>query len=397
MITKLTVRNYKCLADVTLEPGDFTVLVGPNSSGKSTLLDVLEFTKDALTDSLPTALDRRGGIQLLRRRSGGHPTNVSVEMEFRNRENTVHGCYGFTIKAEQNYAYSVQEESCQVTVSGNLTGGRQEVRFGRDRGRLSTSFEGINVKLDDRRLALPVIAAHPLLAHAHDILTSVAVYSIQPDKLREAQEPTEGQVLRKDGSNAASVLRELMSSRRDVYDRVSEMLSHVSPGVSAPGTGHRGRQLALTFKVDVGAPSKWEFESFLMSDGTLRLLGILLALEQRRNLEVLGVEEPEATIHPGALAILMDALKAATSHAQVIITTHSPDILDQVDIGSIHCVGLVRGQTRISPPSFAARDTAKQSLMSPGELMRANALEPDETELEAVASSPPALFGADWQ
>jgi predicted ATPase len=384
MITELTVRNYRCLANLTLQLGDLTVLVGPNASGKSTILDVLDFMTDALRDSLPTALDRRGGIQLVRRRSGGHPTNVTVEVAFRGRPygtyaEDVEGRYGFTIKAEPEYAYSVREEHCEVRIGEPPV--QRDAWLKREVDAVQISPEAPVPRLDTRRLLLPVLAAYPEFAAVHDILTSVAMYSIQPDELREPQEPTEGQVLRRDGSNAASVLREMMGGRPKDYERLSEALSKVAPGVSSPKSRHRGRQLELTFEVDVGARSPWEFESFLLSDGTLRMLGILIAVGQTRQLQLIGIEEPEATIHPGALAVLVDTLKAASSRTQVVVTTHSPDILDLVPIESVQCVRLVRGQTVVTPPSPAALAAARESLMSPGELMRANALQPDETEL----------------
>jgi predicted ATPase len=383
MITNLTVRNYRCLADVTLQLGDLTVLVGPNSSGKTTLLDVFEFVKDALRDSLPTALDRRGGIQGVRRRSHGHPANVSVQMEFRDREDRIRGSYGFTITAEPGYAYSVRVEQCSVELTDQVRGIGKAAEFTRNSDRMSISVEGLNVKLDPKRLCLPVVAAYPHFALAYELLTSVSVYSVQPDKLREAQDPTEGKVLNGDGSNAPSVLREVIANNRGAYERLNEMLSRVAPGVSSPGTSHEGRKLALTFKVDVGAASPWEFEAFLMSDGTLRLLGILLALEQKSRLELLGIEEPEATIHPAALTTLFEAIAAASSRTQVVVTTHSPDVLNLVPILNIRCLRLVRGQTTISPAPPVALDAAMEGLMMPGDLMRANILEPDEGEVRS--------------
>ena len=65
-----------------------------------------------------------------------------------------------------------------------------------------------------------------------------------------------------------------------------------------------------------------------MSDGTLRMLGLLAAVLQPRRPSVLIVEEPEATIHPGALGAILDVLRVAASSAQTIITMHSPDILE---------------------------------------------------------------------
>src|SRR5206468_4134073 len=74
------------------------------------------------------------------------------------------------------------------------------------------------------------------------------------------------------------------------------------------------------------ARDKW-FESAQESDGTLRMAGIITALLQEPPLPLLGIEEPELTIHPGALPLLYDYLEETSSRSQILLTTHSPDLL----------------------------------------------------------------------
>lgn len=71
-----------------------------------------------------------------------------------------------------------------------------------------------------------------------------------------------------------------------------------------------------------------QFEAFSLSDGTLRVLGRITAVFQRPRPSLLVIEEPEASIHPGALGSILDVLRFASRCMQVVVTTHSPDILD---------------------------------------------------------------------
>jgi predicted ATPase len=67
-----------------------------------------------------------------------------------------------------------------------------------------------------------------------------------------------------------------------------------------------------------------------MSDGTLRALGVLTAVFQRARvpLVLVGIEEPEIALHPGAAAVLRECLVVASRHRQVVVTSHSPELLD---------------------------------------------------------------------
>ena len=95
LIHRLTLRNYKSIAECDVDLAGLTFLVGPNGSGKSNFVDALRLVTDALRTSPDHALRDRGGIKEVRRRSGGHPTHFDIKLEFRVGE--VIGHYGFRI------------------------------------------------------------------------------------------------------------------------------------------------------------------------------------------------------------------------------------------------------------------------------------------------------------
>jgi predicted ATPase len=114
-----------------------------------------------------------------------------------------------------------------------------------------------------------------------------------------------------------------------------------------------------------------------MSDGTLRALGLLAAVYQRQTPTLLAIEEPEATIHPGALGVILDVLRHASERTQVIVTTQRPDLLDAdwLEDRHIRIVDWQDGETRVMPPDVGSREALRQHLMPAGELLRSNALQ----------------------
>jgi predicted ATPase len=114
-----------------------------------------------------------------------------------------------------------------------------------------------------------------------------------------------------------------------------------------------------------------------MSDGTLRALGILTAIYQRQTPTLIAIEEPEATIHPGALGVILDVLSLAIERTQLIVTTHHPEVLDAEWLEDRHIRILTweGGESRVSPLSAGAREALREHLMSASELFRSYALE----------------------
>jgi predicted ATPase len=213
------------------------------------------------------------------------------------------------------------------------------------------------------------------------------VYRIEPALLREMQDPDGGVRLRSDGGNAASVLREIKRKSPDDWERVVELLESIVPKTVSVQPKKHGNKLTLEFTQEWTESKRVKFEAFNMSDGTLRALGILAAVFQQPAPSVLVVEEPESTMHPGALGSILDVLRHAGRFMQVVVTTHSPDILDAEWIGERHLkiVSWEKGATRVDPVSEATRAALREHLMGAGELLRSNAL----AAAERLTGTPP--------
>jgi len=203
--------------------------------------------------------------------------------------------------------------------------------------------------------------------------------------------------LKHDGSNAAAVLKRLAeeSKGNERYERLCRLLSKVVHGLQGVEYHPVGQKETLQFKQDVGLKHPWRFDALNMSDGTLRSLGLLLAVYQVGKASVVAVEEPEATVHPAVMELIVEVLLDAAQDRQVLVTTHSPDILDHKGIQDeqIRAVTTDQHWTLICPLSQASRDAVREHLYTPGELLRSGELAPD-VQAARKAATQPDLFSS---
>ncbi|HEV2056849.1 MAG TPA: AAA family ATPase [Methylomirabilota bacterium] len=378
-IHEAQVKNYKSLAQVVVPLRPLSVLVGPNGAGKSNFTDALRFVADSLNGTLSLALKQRGGIGAVRRISSGHPNNFGVRLKLALRDH-VFADFSFEITAAAAGNFLVKRERCSVR--GLMKHDVYQV----ENGEFTTPVPGIRAKIEPDRLALTILSAVEEFRPVFDFLSRMRFYSIAPEMIREIQDPDAGDVLRRDGSNAAAVLREMSRKSKDTYDKVCRLLSKVVPGVSAVEYRSLGQKETLTFKQDIGANWPWNFDALNMSDGTLRALGILLAVYQPSVPALVVIEEPEATIHPAAMDVLVQILKDGQHRTQVLVTTHSPDVLDNKAIPE-DCILAVenhRGKTLIGTLGRLSRESIRRRLYSAGELMRVGELEVDRAHAEEL-------------
>jgi len=391
-ITEVQIENYRSLAHVVVPLSRLTVLVGPNGSGKSNFTDALRFVADSLNGTLSLALKQRGGIGAVRRISAGHPNNFGVRLRANLSDDTLVD-FSFEIAAASPGNFVVRRERCEVRRLFQVNAA-YEVQ----NGEFTAQVPGIRARIEPDRFALTILSATEEFRPVFDFLSRMRFYSLVPDRIREIQDPDAGDVLTRDGSNAAAVLREMKRNNRDDYDRVCRLLSKVVPGVSAVEYHSLGQKETLKFKQDVGSDWPWTFEALNMSDGTLRVLGILLAVYQSSTPAVVVIEEPEATIHPAAMDVLVQILRDGQYRSQVLVTTHSPDVIDNKAISdeNIRVVEKQRGRTIVSTMGLLSRESVKQKLYSLGDLMRSGELEPDRDAAEAL-SQQLDLFGPPTQ
>jgi predicted ATPase len=388
-LTRIVLKNYKSIAACDVRFGPLTFLVGPNGAGKSNFLDALRFVTDSLRSSLEHALRDRGGINDVRRRSGGHPNHFGLRLFFSLPSGQV-GHYAFRIGARPQGGFEVQDEECKIH-SENALGPIHHFRI-KSGYVVESSQPGPTASID--RLYLVSASGLPAFRPIYEALSRMGFYNLNPDRIRDLQSPDAGQLLARDGSNIASVLAQLTKHNPKRKQRIEEYLSKVVPGVHGVEAKVVGPKETLEFRQQVaGSRDPWRFLAANMSDGTLRALGILVALFQTGNgtgaqVPLVGIEEPEIALHPAAAGLLLDGLREASRSTQIIVTSHSPDLLDdqQLDANSLLSVYAEAGSTHIAALDQAGRAAVLNRLYTPGELLRLNQMRPDpESSPEKIA------------
>jgi len=391
-LTRVLLRNYKSIGHCDVRLGPITYLVGTNGAGKSNFLDALHLVRDALAGSLDNALNERGGLAEVRRRSSGHPTNFGIRLEFVMPDG-LPGHYAFNIGALQGRGYEVQREECSFQFMG------AGAHFRIERGQLIECSEATFPAVTSDRLALVSASGMTAFRPVFDALTAMGFYNLNPKLMREPQKPQDGRMLKPAGENIVSVIGHLERVAPAQLAEVQSYLQTVVPMVHGFARKQIGPLETLEFRQDMaGAKHPWHFLAQNMSDGTLRALGVLTALFQGNPDQapvVIGIEEPETALHPAASAALREALSQASLRSQVIVTSHSPELLDDRSIPPEQLLAVVSegGETKIAPLDAASGQVMRERLFSAGELLRLNQLAPDEAYLQESAQHQAGLFG----
>lgn len=389
-LSRVHIRNYKSIGKATVDLGALTIFVGPNGSGKSNFMDALSFVSECLVSSVELAFKNRGGIGAVRRRSGGHPTHIGVRLLIDLHDHQ-RADYSFEIAAEKGERFSIARERCRVE---GLLADATHI-FEVQHGEFVKEIPGIRSRMAPDRLALFAASATPEFRPVYDFLAGMRFYSIVPSKLRELQAPDPGDLLKPDGSNAAAVLKRIQDGDGDRYARICSLLSSAVEGIQSARHRSVGQFETVEFRQDIGQKHPWTFDALNVSDGTLRMLGLLVAVYQLGPASVLGIEEPEATVHPAVTEQILEVLIDASRLRQILVTTHSPDLLDfkDVDDQQLRVVTTEHNATVIAPLAGSSRRAIRERLYTTGELLRAGELAGD-TATAADLASQLRLFGA---
>lgn len=369
MIKQLWAKNYRSLADITVDFEPLTVLVGHNGSGKSNIVDALWFVSDAVQIGLNNAILKRGGPYALYRWSTEEqPYDIEIGLTIDTDE--WHGRYSFTLGSDSKNEYGIKQEICFIHDKVE----KQEYRFEAKEGTWLERPHDLIPAIQKHALVLPLIAEVKPYKKLHDFLTAISFYNIDPNVLVQPQKPATPYPLARTGKNITSTLWEMEQAQSPRLKRLRHAIRSVIPDVVDFQVHKTGGYRVLQLIHDMRQQGLATFDLIQESDGTLRLFGILVTLYQD-NLPVLSVlEEPELYIHPGTLGPLWDQIDIAAERGQFLITTHSPDLLDFCLADQIRVVEKVNGITVVDHLETAQKKAIQARLFAPGELFRAQGL-----------------------
>jgi len=365
--------------------------VGRNGAGKSNFLSALSFLKDLMRMSATEAAAEKDGWRLIADRTGnGHQIEFGVQAEFTSGQSTWEADYSFALQSEDARLVHIQYEHLNLRDAN--TGDACEINVENGIFEWSSGAGGKIPKPEfflgsSDRLALARIGTQPFVDFA-ELIRAASVCNFSVDEIKRLQELTGAARLNADGGNLARAIEGLKEVDPAAVIRIGQYLRAIVPEVADFWRVEYGDFETVRFRMASanGKPGA-EFDARSMSDGTLRVLAALVAAKQIDFPRVPGfiaIEEPETSIHPAAMNALVDALDEATLQTQIIVTTHSPEFLNNPAIKpeNVRVVRMVDGKTVIGLVDEASVEIVRQQLSTLGGLEEGNQLEPDLHDLE---------------
>ena len=409
-LVDLRISHYKNLSDIALtDIQPVTVLVGCNGVGKSNLADALRFLRDAMSQGLDHAVSTRGGIDLIRQYSPTKPFQISFDFGFFDEECPEASYrYQLLLISLKEGNYRVEHERGEWRDTRNVIVSLSETSpYKKEVVEEQMSFDrkadgSLSLKTSGKPIGLsyqPPISLDTLAFGSHfstdyylkngrfggqvlrDFILNFRFSAIYPNTLRHPAPPDTDPILKENGANWASILRTLKKTSRgkQAWEQIREMMQVVMPQLEDITTQAVGGFILSRFKVREANGEAHFFDPSQISDGTLRILGILLALYQTPHPSLMVIEEPEQTVNPALLALLADAFREVSERTQLLITSHSPHLIDCFEPENIQVVTMQNGETRISPIRASQREAVKEHLLSLEQIMSSEGLLPEES------------------
>ena len=337
-------RHYKSLDDVRVEfTQPITVIVGPNAVGKSNFVDALRFASEGVPSHIfGHSVSSRGGALRIRQQGApaDEPTRIQLMLLERDSpQESAHIDYALDTSDPNNSRVSWHHSGVTPTDAVGDSKHQEGWRF----------------------------------------------VNIYPNTLRQPSFPDQPDRLKEDGSNWATVVRQLRKTTagKVALQQIVETMACVIPGFRDIKVRAIGNYLVPHFIFEEGGKSV-EFDPLQLSDGTLRIFGLLLAIYQLPAPTLLVIEEPEHTVYPGALGVLVDAMREVSEQTQIILTTHSPDLVHYFKPDEIRVATIENGHTRIAPICTPQRAAIDEHLMTAEDFMRAEGLQPEPAQKPAA-------------
>lgn len=344
MITKIQLINWKSFADATLYIDPLTVLIGTNSSGKSNVLDALEFVRRIASGvGVDYALAGGGELPPLRGgragavRNGADDFTIKIQVAIGADEYE----YSVSVAIRKNKARIVKESLDYINGDKNLT----LFEGGTD---LSVVFGNSNLTAEMHRSMGP-ISEHP--EHINNFLSIKEVFSNlfpfkpMPERMRVPTPLSED--LAYNGSNLAGFLAN-REDKKEIEAQLLQFITELPEGditeVWAETIGRTGTKAELYCKEAWGSTQDGTIvDANSMSDGTLRFIAILVAVLTMKPGSLIAIEELDNGLHPSRAELLLRGLRelGAERGVDVLAVTHNPALLNALGPEGIPFVSVV--------------------------------------------------------
>ena len=355
-LTALKVEGFRSLVGVELPLRALNVMIGPNGSGKTSILEILQLLKDATQEGLALGLEKLGGLNAVLSRVPDGADRLTVELVVDvESQKSAEPMYYHVVLVPRDPGYAILEEGLQWHFDL----------------RRPTPLYYVQAKLDDIRYfdpATQALARPTWDYHYGELALAQAprVYA-EPQALRKMLAATRSfsfldvgrrAVVRlpqgltpttspgPNGENLYSALYNLRALNPSDYERILDVL-HLAftefaqlefPVVGAGQVTLAWHQRDLTRPL---YPSE-------LSEGTLRFLWLATLLLSPQTSPITLIDEPEVSLHPELLKLLAGLLQDASARTQLIVATHSSDLVRWLEPDEVAVLDKEEGRTRLT-------------------------------------------------
>jgi predicted ATPase len=357
-IDTIELTGYRPFSGFSAQPGDLTVIIGANASGKSSLFDFLRFVSFAASNPLPSEIDPRSVGKRLFHTNGPEQIEFALVIGHGNTkplryEVEIHGPIGAPKVATELLAATEPLSSDEHTpfVFLVFSNGRGLVRDQTERKMRRPEWTVAPNELALRRALDPTLVT---LSRFQAFVTAWRFYSgfdVSTSAAMRRPVPSEpSPTLAEDGSNLSAVLFSLVSEHPGAWGELETLLRSAVPGfisLSVKPRGGPGTVMGIWREQGL----KDELTLADLSDGTLRFLCWATLCLSPNIPPLICIDEPEIGLHPRVLPVLAGALRLASARSQILVATHSPYFLSQFKLDEIAVMKKEDGKAVFKRPS----------------------------------------------
>lgn len=356
IIEGFRVQNFRALKDVSLGKlsgqtagaplTPFTVVIGKNGVGKSSLFDAFGFVADCLLSDVETACDmkQRGGFDRLRSKGTSEP--MRFEIYYREAPSERPITYELSINLDESGRPYVESELLKQRRKGQKHGRPYPfLRLDHGKGMVWAGEEAVEMEgeedrtqavvelTDPRQLGIATLGTlkeHPRIKRFRDFLKNWYLSYFYPDAARSLPSAGPQRHLNVHGDNIGNVVQFMEREHKDRFRNILDRIASKISGIAKIDTEVTADKRVL-LRFNDGAFDD-PFFAQQMSDGTLKVFAYLLLLEDPEPPPFICIEEPENGLYHKLLESLAQEFRVhATgkkSASQIFVTTHQPYFVD---------------------------------------------------------------------
>lgn len=359
-ITRIEIENYRSIKHAVVELGALNVLVGKNGAGKSNFLDAIKLIADIFQNNFNTAIaTQRPNVQSGSDLVYNHDVELPISIKIYLQSDTLHeSVYHIEFYAKRN------PEGQYPSLLFEAYHWDGEVIFARDATVWQTKPQGIEINLAGHMVVLPLFSANPKIEPVYQFFNAVFFHNVRPDTIGVSTAYTQTQ-LKPTGVNFATALHYFQENSPN-YKRFVATVRHVLPHIADIQTLDVSGMTNIIFVTSDNMRHALALESL----GTRQAIGLLFAMYQEPRPTFIAIEEPDNFIHAASIAALCDELREAALSSQVVVTTHSPDMIARFDVNDLRIVERTDEGTQIGYLDDVQRESVEREIFGSGSLLR---------------------------